>query len=298
MGARNTDFPLWNDPSARFTPWIVALMVYLATISLLISLTINSTLNHWDQGFSNKLTIEIAPAVMSFSEGNLQINEQEAEEAIRILRHYPGIKTFRLLNRAEMLKMVQPWFGQNDPLQELPLSTLIDVEVNDHDQFNVDFLKKKIQEKLPNATVEDHQIWKKGLFNMAYTIKTISILVVLFIFIAAIFTITFTTQTSLIIHKHIIHILHLMGAKNQYIAKQFQIHTLYLGLKGSFVGVIFTALTVLIFENFLSKVDTTFLTRVISSWDIWAITILVPLLIIFFMVISARFTTLLMLRKL
>jgi cell division transport system permease protein len=54
--------------------------------------------------------------------------------------------------------------------------------------------------------------------------------------LAAIITVVFVTRTGLEIHRQVIELLHLMGAQDRYIAREFQRHALRLGLRGGLFG--------------------------------------------------------------
>ena len=48
------DLPLSKDASARFLPWLVAFMVYLAVLALAASLIVGKTVERWDSGLSGR----------------------------------------------------------------------------------------------------------------------------------------------------------------------------------------------------------------------------------------------------
>ena len=50
MMRRHLDLPLNRDGSVRFLPWIVALMVYLASLALAGTLVVRDVVTRWDRG--------------------------------------------------------------------------------------------------------------------------------------------------------------------------------------------------------------------------------------------------------
>jgi cell division transport system permease protein len=56
--------------------------------------------------------------------------------------------------------------------------------------------------------------------------------------LAAVGTVVFATRTGLMVHLRIIEVLHLMGATDRYIARQFAIQALRLGLRGGLIGIV------------------------------------------------------------
>lgn len=291
------DLPLWKDPSAKFIPWVVALMTYLATIAFICAMTTTATIDQWDQGSYNKLTIEIPPFLEDIKQSNQYQIQDASQKVLLHLRNVPDIKSFRLLNRSEVLSMLQPWFDDASQFQNLPLSTFIDIETDAHADMDLEHFTQRIQEIVPSAHIESHKIWKSNLLNIAYAIKVIGLVIVMLVIIAAFCVVAFISQTSLIIHRRIIEILHLIGAKNSYIAKQFQAHAFHLGILGSFFGILLTVLTLEGITYLTAGLDIRFLTSTISTWDLWAIIIFMPAMITMFMMFSARFTVSVMLRN-
>ena len=50
MALLRSDLPLNKDVSARFLPWIVAFMVYLAALALAIAMGLDGIIGHWRAG--------------------------------------------------------------------------------------------------------------------------------------------------------------------------------------------------------------------------------------------------------
>ena len=291
----HSDVPLNADPSGRFVPWIVALMVYLATLSLMVALSISALINRWDSGVSARLTVEI-PASNLFNPAADYERTQVRGKIVQALLRTPGIGSVRTLPRQEILSTLKPWLGKNNDLSQLPMPTLIDVEVVDHSYLNYDMLQKNLQKILPGVIVEDHMGWQQGVLDLAHSAQLIGFLIVAMIILAAISTIAFTSQTSLIIHRNIIEILYLVGATDAYIAQQFQRQALRVGMKGGMAGFGLSAFTFLILKFLSRHLDTTLLDEVVSTGMTWGIALLVPLCVTAFMMLSARFSVRLSLR--
>jgi cell division transport system permease protein len=60
---------------------------------------------------------------------------------------------------------------------------------------------------------------------------------------ASVLTVVFTTRAGLAVHHDVIELLHLMGARDLYIARQFENEAMRLGLSGGIAGVALAALT-------------------------------------------------------
>ncbi len=76
-------------------------------------------------------------------------------------------------------------------------------------------------------------------------IEATAVAIVLLIGAAAVLTVIFTTRAGLSMHRDVIELLHLMGARDGYIARQFDRQALRLGLIGGAVGIALALATVL-----------------------------------------------------
>lgn len=282
------DLPLNADPSGKYVPWIVALMVYLATISLIIATMVSGIVKRWDLGLVGRLTVELpAPNLMEDDRHSQYLTDQVK----KTLMQMPGAGNIRQLSSNEVLKIIEPWVGGKqiilDP-EVLPI--LFDVELMDRKFVNLPQLKQKLHKLHHGITIEDHLGWQEGLLDLAHSAKVIGFSIVSMILFAAICIIAFTAQTSLIIHRQVIEILYLIGATDDYIAKQFQHHALQVGIKGGAIGIGLFTITYILLNFFSRNLDTRIIHDILSPTGIWAIACIIPIAITGLMMISARLT--------
>ena len=74
---------------------------------------------------------------------------------------------------------------------------------------------------VPGVIVDDHKIWLARLVDLVETLEALACTVLVFVILATIGTVIFTTKTGLAIHREAIEVLHLIGAQDSYIAGQF-----------------------------------------------------------------------------
>ena len=60
MGPRS-DLPLSDNPAIRILPWIIALMVYLATLTLAGGLLVATMADEWSRSLTGALTVQVTP---------------------------------------------------------------------------------------------------------------------------------------------------------------------------------------------------------------------------------------------
>jgi cell division transport system permease protein len=71
---------------------------------------------------------------------------------------------------------------------------------------------------------------------MANTLVLIGVIILTLVLVATGLAVAFATRGAMAGTAHIIDVLHLVGAEDAYIAREFQRHFLRLGLKGGLIG--------------------------------------------------------------
>jgi cell division transport system permease protein len=172
------------------------------------------------------------------------------------------------------------------------LPDLLVVEMTGGATLDVAGLAGQLQELAPGASIEGHESWQRDLAAFTRSVKTLATIAIAFIIIAAIATIVFVTQTGLEIHRRVIEIVHLVGAQDSYIAKQFLIHALRQGLIGGGAGVLLAALTLLLIERMMSDGATALLPDLSLHAGQWLLLALAPLVVGTVSMVTAHLTVL------
>jgi cell division transport system permease protein len=239
------DLPLDRDETGRFLPWIVAAMSFLAVLALAGALALQAVAERWDSGLSGTLTVQVAPAA---GRGPATLPAR-VEAALGVLRATPGVARAEPLPQAAVEGLLAPWLGaQGDLMRELPLPALIDVELaggGRGDRVDVAALGARLAQAAPGATVDDHQAWLGDLLGLARAAEALALGIVLMVALALALAVVFVARAGLAIHAEVVELLHLIGAPDAYVARQFQRHVLGLAARGAFGGGAAAALTLL-----------------------------------------------------
>ena len=145
---------------------------------------------------------------------------------------------------------------------------------------------------MPGAVVDDHQRWVGGLVSLTRSVDLIAGLVVLLVGLAAVITVVFVTRTGLAIHRQVIELLHLIGAQDSYIARQFQTHAMKLGFKGGILGFAAALATIYAAGLLLSGSGRVLLPNFELGLREWILLGLLPLLATLVAMLTARWTVL------
>jgi len=237
---RRVDIAFDRDGSGRFLPWLIAVMVYLAALAASGALGLDRALGSWDRGLSGTLTVELPPAP---SDGK---GDGGLAAAVKAIKATAGVLSARPLARTEVAKLLEPWLGPSLPPDELALPRLIDVRIDTARGTDLEGLRAALAKAAPAAVLDDHRLWFERLAALIRSAQATALGIVALIFVAAVLTVIFTTRTGLAVHRDVIELLHLMGARDTYIAAQFQFQALRLGLVGGAVGLVLAIATLLV----------------------------------------------------
>lgn len=284
-----TGLPLALDASSRFLPWLIAFMVYLAAMALTATMVLSGASANWRQGLSGTMTVQVIPLG---SEEDPQTLNRRVKDVLQALRKTPGIETAEMLSHDKLAALLEPWLGKGPLIEELPLPRLIDVRIAAGDTVDIEGLESRLAAFDRGTVVDDHGLWLDRLITLAGAIEIIALVVMVLICVSAIAAAVFTTRTGLAIHHDVIELLHLMGAQDDYVARQFQVHAFWLGLKGGLIGLGLTVVTLLVLGYLGRQVDTTMLPSMSLSVLQWVGLVVIPAVAALISMLTARFTVL------
>jgi cell division transport system permease protein len=97
-------------------------------------------------------------------------------------------------------------------------------------------LRQALAQEVAGASLDDHRGWIGRMRHVAGTAMAGGIAVFALVLATTILSVAFATRGTMASNRPIVEVLHIVGAKDAYIANQFQRHFLMLGLKGGAIG--------------------------------------------------------------
>jgi cell division transport system permease protein len=227
-----SDLPLRGDDTGRFLPWVVAVMVFLATLSCAAALAVGAAASRWQSDLSGSATVQVAASTAGAAATTL---EARLAAALDLLRRTPGIRRADPVTPEAASALLEPWLGSAAALADLPMPRLIDVSFDTH-QVDTAALGRQLAAAVPGASFDDHRRWIDSLATIARWVIMVSLGIVLLVGAVAALSVIFAVRSGLAVHREVIEVLHLIGAHDDYIANNFARHTLWVGLRGGVLG--------------------------------------------------------------
>src|SRR5258707_380743 len=97
-------------------------------------------------------------------------------------------------------------------------------------------LRQALATQVAGATLDDHRAWIERMRRMAAAAVVGGLGIFGLVLAATVLSVAFATRGAMASNRPIVEVLHFVGAKEAYIASQFQRHFLVLGLKGGMIG--------------------------------------------------------------
>jgi cell division transport system permease protein len=287
MIPRARDLPLDRDETSRFLPWIIAFTVFLAVLAMAAAEILARAGEAWRRDVSGTLTVQIVPA-----SGSGAVPAGQVDAALRLLRQTPGVERAEALPEDKAAALLEPWLGRSVADLGVPLPRLIDVGLRDGANLDAKALAGRLAAEIPGASVDDHGLIVDKLARIAGFAEWIALGVVAIVAFVAIATVVFTTRSGLVIHEDIIGLLHLIGARDSYVARQFEMSAMRLCLKGGLTGCVFAIAVLLLFDRLSTGTPLGLVPRLSLGPLDWALLGVVPLIATAVSTLTARLTVL------
>ena len=208
---------------------VIAIMTFLASlITGAVMLVIGSTAE-WQSEVAREMTIQVRPTP------NRPIDDEVAK-AVAVARAARGVAEVRPYSRQDSARLLEPWIGTGLAIDDLPVPRIIMVRLQSGIQPDVGALRAALAQQVAGATLDDHGGWVDRMRTMAGSAIAIGVGMLALMLTATILSVAFATRGAMAANRPIVEVLHFVGARDGYIARQFQRHFLALGLKGGAIG--------------------------------------------------------------
>jgi cell division transport system permease protein len=274
----------------------MTVMCYLASLAIGALILINHAVEGWTKGLSREVTVQVR--VLQKEDIDVQLTK-----AIALLQQTKGVVKAEVLDKQAGLELLKPWLGDTK-LDDLPVPRLIRVTVNEKAPPDFEALAQNLKHGTAGASLDTHRRWQTELSRMGRTLSLLSLIILGLICASAFAIVVFAARSVLAANREVVEVLHLVGAKDGYIARQIDRRFLSTGLVSGCSGVALAVLTFFALslsgnsaENGVAQASRSLLFAP-GSTSLWtyAVLLCVPLVATAIAVISAKLTLMRMLK--
>ena len=284
-------YPLLNSrqDNARTLMTVLAIMAFLASLALVFALSAQRLKNNWQDELGKSATIQLMI-------DNTDTKDLKVDTAVTLLKEeYPKAKV-SLIEDGTAKDLLKPWLGSVNLPDDLPVPTLIALELDASNSVSPALLKSKLSDEGIIAEIDDHSRWSNQISTTGRGLLASALSVLALIFLACAAVSAFATQAALSAQRDVIRVLVQVGAADDFITKLFIGQAGKRGLISGFIGVVIGGIISLI-ANLRRNAETALLPDLTMNWTdiIWLIALMLAIGLI--CAISAGITSFRLLRQ-
>ena len=284
---KNQNMFFASDSNKLFLPWMSMLMSFIAVLILAGGMATYAAVTGWQRVVSGSLTVQI-PTYTEEGVSRLDGLQKEIETTLTILRSSNGILGATVLSDEQMATLMEPWLGSDVKLSELPLPKLIDVVVDSNNYPDIPQLKTDLAGQVPSVILDSHRMRLEPLLKLSSGVIKLICFILILLAITASFTVVYATRTSLMVHEHVISLMHMMGANDIFVTRQYAFRNFVLTFIGGFFGFLLALPIMAGISFFIRGATMDFVFNPMLTVSQWGILLAVP----FLLAVLAFFTTL------
>jgi cell division transport system permease protein len=229
IGAKEAAIVPADSISGRALLAVIAIMTFLAALTLGAVVLVRSAAGEWQSAVAREVTIQVRPSEQRDIEADVRA-------AAALASGTAGVAAARAYSKEESASLLEPWIGSGLSLNDLPIPRMIVVRVAPGETPDLAALRQKLTAQIPGATLDDHRGWVERMRAMSRNASLAGLAVLGLVFAATMLSVMFATRGAMSTNRQIIEVLHVIGARRDFIASEFQRHFLLLGLKGGAIG--------------------------------------------------------------
>lgn len=208
---------------------VVAIMTFLAAITIGSAVAVRGTASQWRSDVTREVTIQVRA-------GDKATTDAQVQAAADIARKTPGIADAHILTGEETARLLEPWLGSGLDLNDLPVPRVVVLRLDGAGTADLARLKRTLTDKIPTASLDDHRGWSRRLVAVTDAVMLIGVVMLVLVGLATVLSVVFATRAAVATNRAVVEVLHFVGARDGFIAAQFQRHFLKIGTQGGLIG--------------------------------------------------------------
>ena len=217
------------DGGDRALVFVTAVLCAVACLCAGAALAVERAARGWTGELSAAATVQV----------RARPGETPAEAAARAaeaLAGVPGVAEARALDRAAAARLLEPWFGRGGVPDDLPIPQLVTVELDRRAPARAPALERALKAAGVDADLDDGRRWVGDVQRAARGVALGAVVAAAVVAAAAAAVAAYATRAGLAARREVVEVLHLVGARDDYVAGLFQRRFAWLAFRGGAYG--------------------------------------------------------------
>ncbi len=215
--------------------FVLTVLCCLASLSVIGALAAGRAAEGWKAQLVGSATVVVRASERESADA-------AAARAAEAMAGVKGVTEARALEREKAEALVKPFLGPDPLPADLPVPRLVAVELNRKAPATAAALEAALKAAGVDATVDDHSLWTRQIMRAGALARWVAASLFALILAAAAALIAFATRQGLATRDDLVTVLHLAGATDAFIARQFQARFARMAAFAGFWGAVLAAL--------------------------------------------------------
>lgn len=279
-----------DDDTSAFMYVLTSIYMYLFIVVLAIVMAINAMADSWKKDIMGSVTVQIIPVEDENKHVDAEKTLEQQNKVLQYIENLSAVASAKALDTQTVEKLMTPWLGNKVNISSLPIPVLLDVKLKPNSELNYDEVTRGLRQVSEYASIDNHRLWLNRLLKFAASLKNIAITVLLMVIGICAFSIYYSTRTSLGININTIEILHIIGAKDDYIARQYARNFAKIGFFSGIIGLMAAIPSIILVAKYGVSTGSGLIKGAQLSTVAWSLIMTTPLFSALYAMIVSYFT--------
>lgn len=215
--------------TGRSLTLVISIMCFLACLTTGAVYKINQSADAWMRDVASEVTVQV-----DAKEG--QDSNKVVVRVADFLETQNGITGVEILSSKDSSKLLKPWLGSVEGLEELPVPRLIAIELDRSETPNLEQIRIGLANQFSGVTLDDHRQWQEQIRSVTRSFALGGLAILGLVGFATVLIIITATRSAMTSTREIVEVLHFVGATDRFIAREFEKNFLRLGIRAGVIG--------------------------------------------------------------
>ncbi len=280
-------------PQTRFggpIPWVISILIALVVVAAAGGLALRNLALNARADLSGAVTIQII-------EADAELRTQRAEAAAAMLARQPDVSSVRIVPRAELVALLEPWLGAGAGSEEIPIPALVDVELSRAaSPGEVAALQAALDRAVPGTRVDAQSSWLRPVYDALAALQWLALALVALVAFATAAAVWLAARSAFANHRETVEIIHLLGGTDAQVTRIFERSVLREAAFGALAGLGLGIAALWLLGQQFSALDSGMAQGAALTWRDWLVIGAIPLGGIVLAMLTGRITISLALR--
>ena len=287
---RKNEITVEDEDTSLFMYVLSSIYMYLFIVVLAMVMAIHAMVINWEKDITGSITVQVLPVEDEHKKIDTEQTQAEINKVLQYMENVSGVKSVHELDAESIEKLMTPWLGNKVDVSALPIPRLLDIQLREDAEINYDEITRNLHKITTNASIDNHRLWLNRLLKFANSLNSLALAVLTMVVVICAISIYYSTRTSLGINMNSIEILHIIGAQDDYIARQYARSYAKIGFFSGVIGLMVAVPTIVLIAKYAISTGSGLLNGAGLSQLNWIIIMFTPVFSLLFSKFTAYYT--------